>query len=223
MPKKILAIVVCFCPKTVKRFLWRRVFGFDIHPTANIGFSLVIPGSLVMRQNANIGHFNVIKGVSEVMLEYSASIGNLNWISGFPKNMVSGHFSGEHDRSPKLVIGEHSAITNRHLIDCTDTVSIGNFATVAGFRSQILTHSISIAESRQSSGSVVIGDYAFVGTGSIILPGSRLPSYSVLGAGAMLNKNYTEQYKLYGGVPARPLKNIDGDSAYFTRKTGYVI
>lgn len=223
MPKKILAIVVCFFPQAVKRFLWRRVFGFDIHPSAKIGFSLLIPDSLVMRQNAKIGHFNVIKGVGEVRLDCSAYIGNLNWISGFPKNMISGHFADQHARSPKLVIGEHSAITNRHLIDCTDTVSIGKFSTVAGFRSQILTHSISIAESRQRSGTVVIGDYTFVGTGSIILPGSSLPSFSVLGAGSMLNKNYTEEYKLYGGVPARPLININGDSAYFTRKTGYVI
>ncbi|MHB8210565.1 MAG: acyltransferase [Acidithiobacillus sp.] len=223
MPKKILAIVICFCPQTVKRFLWRRIFGFDIHPSARIGFSLVTPDSLVMRQNAKIGHFNVIKGVSEIILDCSASIGNLNWVSGFEKNTSSGHFTDQYDRSPRLLVGEHSSITSRHLIDCTDTVSIGKFATIAGFRSQILTHSISIAESRQRSGTVMIGDYTFVGTGSIILPGSFLPSFSVLGAGSMLNKNYTEEYKLYGGVPARPLKSINGDSAYFTRKIGYVI
>jgi len=223
MPKKILAIVVCFCPQTVKMFLWRRIFRFDIHSSAKIGFSLVIPNNLVMHQNASIGHFNVIKGVSEVILDCAASIGNLNWISGFPKNGESGHFADQYSRSPKLVVGEHSSITNRHLIDCTDTVCIGKFATIAGFKSQILTHSISIAESRQRSGTVAIGDYTFVGTGSIILPGSSLPSFSVLGAGSMLNKNYTEEYKLYGGVPARPLKSINGDSSYFTRKVGYVI
>lgn len=221
--KIIAAFVLIFLPTRLSRFLYRKLFGFQIHDSARIGMSLVIPGRLSMAKNSKIGHLNVIKGVAEVAIGESASVGSLNWISGFPKNTNSTHFSDQFNRSPKLVLGDHSAITNRHLIDCTDAVIIGRFTTFAGFRSQILTHSISINESRQRSGPVVIGDYAFIGTGSIILTNSCLPSFSVLGAGSVLNKQYSEEYQLYAGNPARPVKSLDHDAAYFNRKAGYVI
>jgi len=147
----------------------------------------------------------------------------LNWISGFPKDVNLLHFADQTDRAPKLTLGDHAAITNRHLIDCTDAVTIGRYSTFAGFKSQILTHSISIVDSRQRSGPVVIGDYTFVGTASIILPNSCLPSCSVLGAGSVLNKKYIDEYFLYAGNPARPVKKLECDSAYFIRTTGYVI
>ena len=89
--------------------------------------SLVMPGMLLMEEGSKIGHFNVIKGVSEVSLGVSASIGSLNWISGFPKNTNSSHFSDQVERVPKLIIGDHSAITNRHFIDCTDAITIWRY------------------------------------------------------------------------------------------------
>jgi acetyltransferase-like isoleucine patch superfamily enzyme len=221
--KIFLALLLIFFPSRVKRYIYEKLFGFQIHVSARIGMSLILPSKILMDRNSRIGHLNVIKGVTLVSLGESASIGNLNWISGFPEGAKSPHFADQISRSPKLFIGDHSAITNRHLIDCTDTVKIGRLSTFAGFRSQILTHSISITESRQLSGPVVIGDYAFVGSGSIILPNSCLPSYSVLGAGSVLNKNYDEEYQLYAGNPARPIKSLDRNSAYFGRKTGSVI
>lgn len=41
-------------------------------------------------------------------------------------------------------------------------------------------------------------------------------------AGAVLNKTYTEEWKLYGGVPAKPIKDISKDAKYFNRKIGFV-
>ena len=70
---------------------------------------------------------------------------------------------------------------------------------------------------------MTIGDYTFVGTGSIILLNSSLPSFSVLGAGSVLNKKYSEEYFLYAGNPARAVKKLEHDAAYFNRRTGYVV
>lgn len=223
MIRTLVAILLIFFSQRLKIFLYRRWFGYQIDNTSRIGFSLVMARNVVMQKNSSIGSLNVIKGLSVVSLGEDASIGNLNWISGFPENNPGPHFADQLGRAPKLLIGEHSAITNRHLIDCTDTVTIGRFSTFAGFRSQILTHSISIAESRQRSGPVVIGDYTFVGTASVILPNTCLPSFSVLGAGSVLNKKYTEEYQLYAGNPARLIKPLDASAAYFTREAGYVI
>ena len=219
----IAAILFMFLPLRLRLYCYRHVFGYKLHKTSRIGFSLLMSRNLKMTNNSSIGHLNVIKGLTEVSLGECASIGNLNWISGFPHNDQTDHFADQTCRSPKLIIGDHSAITNRHLIDCTDAVIIGCYSTFAGFRSQILTHSISITEARQRSGPVIIGDYTFVGTASIILPNSRLPNFSVLGAGSILNKKYSEEYYLYTGIPARPVKKLDRNAAYFCRKTGFVI
>ena len=223
MIKFFISVACIFFPWRLKRFIYKRFFHYDIHPSSKIGYSLVNVKYLRMGPNSKIGHLNVIKGLTEVTMAEHASVGSLNWIFGFPLNTGSAHFADEIDRTPKLIIGEHSAITNRHLIDCTNTVTLGRFATFAGFRSQILTHSISSIESRQRSGTVSIGDFTFVGTASVILPNSALPNYSVLGAGAVLNKKYTEEYQLYAGNPARPIKQLDKNSEYFKRKTGYII
>jgi hypothetical protein len=57
----------------------------------------------------------------------------------------------------------------------------------------------------------------------VLLGGSALPACSVLGAKSLLNRAYTEQYQLYGGVPAKPIKALPKTMAYFQRKTGYVM
>lgn len=222
MLKITLAIVILFLPWWIKKHVYRWMFNFEIEPGARVGLSLVYPSHLRMGKNSRIGHLNVIKGVHEVSLGESASIGNLNWITGFPVNILSPHFADQTARLPILVMGDHAAVTHRHLIDCTDTVTIGRFSTFAGFRSQILTHSISMTESRQHSGPVEIGDYTFVGTASIILPNTRLPNFSVLGAGSVLNKKYSDEYYLYAGNPAQAVKMLDHDAAYFKRQTGFV-
>jgi acetyltransferase-like isoleucine patch superfamily enzyme len=177
-----------------------------------------------MGANARIGHLTVCKGLSKLQLGDNASIGRLNWISAYPlTGSKVAHFSDETDRQPELVLGEHAAITNRHLIDCTGRVTVGRFSTIAGFRSQVLTHSINLARSRQTSAAVTIGDYCFLGTGVVVLPGSILPSQSVLGAGAVLNKAWSESGVLYAGVPAKPMKQLDASVGYFARSRGFVL
>ena len=110
------------------------------------------------------------------------------------KNWITGfpiadksNFQDFPNRKPYLIMGKDSAITKQHLIDCTDTVTI------------------------------TIGHHCFIGTRSIILPGSILPNQAVLGAGAVLKKQFTESFSLYGGVPAKFIKKMDENYAFFHR------
>jgi acetyltransferase-like isoleucine patch superfamily enzyme len=117
---------------------------------------------------------------------------------------------------------KHSSITKNHHIDCTNLIQIGDFVTVAGYSSQLLTHSINIELNIQDSNPIMIGDYCFVGTSSTILGGSVLPGYSVLGANSLLNKPFVNPYRLYGGNPAKEIKALGHDFKYFTRESGFV-
>lgn len=219
--KRFLALLAVLLPWRLRRMLLVSLFKYDIHPSARIGFAWVFPDHLKMAANAHIGNLTVCRGMQLLQLDEAAWLGNLNWITGFPAENRA-FFEGQADRRPELILKEHAAITNRHLIDCTDTVTIGKFTTFAGFRSQILTHSIDLPGCRQVAKPVSIGDYCFVGTGSIILAGAVLPNYSVLGAGSVLNKAYTDDHFLYAGNPARPVKPLSEELQYFTRTVGFV-
>jgi acetyltransferase-like isoleucine patch superfamily enzyme len=121
-----------------------------------------------------------------------------------------------------LTLGAHAAVTKSHHLDCTDRIDIGAFTTLAGYRSQLLTHSIDLAHNRQDAAPIVIGEYCFVGTAVVVLGGARLPARSVLGAKALLNHAHVEPGWLYAGVPARPVQALPEDAAYFRRTTGFV-
>ncbi|MES2307883.1 MAG: acyltransferase [Verrucomicrobiota bacterium] len=218
--KNLFRILVSLLPWPIRKFFLIHLYGFEIHPSASIGWAWVFPKKLRMGPGSRIDHGTVIKGVDEVVLEENASIGRLNWITGEPLNSKS--FSYNMNRRPKLVLKRESAITNRHLIDCTDTIKIREYSIVAGFRSQLLTHSIDLHKSVQDCRPIEIGAYCFVGTGVIVLGGSRLPDYCVLGAGSLLNHFQEETYSLYAGVPAKPIKKLDPHLEFFHRNKGYV-
>jgi serine acetyltransferase len=208
-------------PWPLRRRLLQRCFGYQIHPTARIGLAWVRPRRLVMEAGTEIGTLTVCKNLDLIHMHAESRIGRGNWITGFPSG-PSRHFAHEQDRKPELILGEHSAITNRHLIDCTSRVVIGRFTTFAGFQSQILTHSIDLETCRQSSAPVTIGEFCFIGTSCVILGGSVLPSYSALAAKSLLNTAFDETYALYGGMPARLLKRLCSEFRYFNRTIGMV-
>lgn len=221
MLKALLQVLMFVLPWRLRRAALVRLFGYDLAPGARIGFSVVLVKRCQMAADTRIGHLSMIKGLEELRIEPFGLIGNLNWITGFPMGGAR-HFQHETARWPSLFVGAHAAITHRHIIDCTDRVSIGAYATLAGFRSQILTHSIDLKANRQSCQPISIGAYCFVGTATVLLKGSALPDRSVLGAGSVLTKAMTEPGMLYSGVPAKLIRPIDAESGYFTRAVGYV-
>jgi acetyltransferase-like isoleucine patch superfamily enzyme len=218
-----LKILSFLLPWPLRRSFLKKVFKYDIHPTARIGMAWVFPKTLVMGARANIAHFTVAVNLDNITLGENAKIGRSNWITGFPTNTKSKHFAHQQHRESRLVMGAHSAITKHHHIDCTNIITIGKFATLAGYYSQLLTHSVDIVEGRQDSFPITIGDYSFLGTNVVLLGGAVLPNYSVLFAKSLLNKAYDEPYTLYGGVPAKPLQQLTPDAKYFTRTTGFIL
>jgi acetyltransferase-like isoleucine patch superfamily enzyme len=217
----VAGVLGLLLPWRLRRLFLRFVLGYNLHPRSRIGFSLVVPDYLEMSEGSRIGHFNLAKGLQAIRMGRASCIGNLNWITGYPRGAQE-YYGAVSNRRPELRIGEHSAITNRHLIDCTDLVEIGAYSTIAGFRSQILTHTIDFAASVQSCRPVHIGAYCFTGTSCVIVAGARLPNFSILGGNSLLNRTYDEEYTFYEGVPARPVRKLDPAMAYFARSVGFV-
>jgi len=175
-----------------------------------------------MGDGAKIDMFTIAIHLDKIEMGKNSKIGRGNWITGFPTNTEALPFKHQQERRAELIIGECSAITKNHHIDCTNLIQIGSFSTIAGYQTQMLTHSINILENRQDSAPIFIGDYTFVGTNTTLLGGAILPDFSVLGAKSLLNKPYSQKWMLYGGVPAKPLSELPKDAKYFHRTKGYV-
>lgn len=220
--RKILLILSTFLPWFLKYRFLNHFMKYQISKDARIGLSIITINHLKMEAGSNIGHFNVIINLDNLELGLNSTIGRSNWITGFSTKIKSKHFCHDKNRISELIIGKESAITKKHHIDCTNYIHIGDYVTIAGYNSQLLTHSIDIYEGRQDSHPIEIGDYSFVSTGVIILGGSKLPNKSVLAAGAVLNKNYNEEWKIYGGIPAKPIKDIAQNAKYFSRQQGFI-
>ena len=217
----LVRVLLVLTPWWLRRRLLMVFFKYDLAPTSHIGIAWIYPRRLVMEPFSRIGHLSICKGLDLMHLGENASIGRLNWITGFPLGDPR-HFAGTPNRRPELHVERHAAITHRHLIDCTNCVTVGEHTTVAGFRSQLLSHSIDLSQSRQDAQPIQIGRYCFVGTSAVVLGGACLPDYSVLGAMSLLNKSHKEQHSLYAGVPATRIRELPRDLAYFTRVQGFV-
>lgn len=218
----ILKILTTLMPWSIRRYLLQKFYGFKIDASARIGLSWVFPKKLIMGAHTRIDHFTVAVNLDLIQIDANATIGRNNWITGFPTQTDALHFKHQLDRKAELILGESSAITKNHHIDCTNTIKIGKFSTIAGYHSQFLTHSINVIDNIQDSAPITIGDYTFVGTNSVILNGAVLPSYSVLGAKSLLNKKFETEWTLYGGLPAKALSEIPKTAKYFSRHDGFV-
>jgi acetyltransferase-like isoleucine patch superfamily enzyme len=221
MAASILKILMFALPWQLRRPILQAVFGYELHPSSRIGFSWVYPKRLRMSERARIGHCTFSKGLDLIDMGRYATIGNLNWITAYPS--VGGvHFQHAPSRVPSLILEDQAAITSQHFLDCASQIRIGAFSTVAGLRSQFFTHSIDIQNGRQDTQPIDIGAFCLIATGTVVLPGASVPDYSVVSACSVVNRELTQSYRMYGGTPARPVKELPTDCAYFTRSVGFV-
>jgi len=216
MTKLLLQALLLPLPWSIRRRALVSLLGYDISPKARIGLSLVCPEHLTMKAGATIGHLNLMRGMEAICLDEGAIISHLNWIYGIPAAQLGG------TRRSELHLHEGAGITRRHLIDCSEHVTIGRFALVAGYGTQILTHAIDLREGKQGARPVVIGEYSLVGTRSVVLGGAVLPAFSALGAGSTLRDAPEATHQIYSGVPAKAAASVDPAAAFFARTTARV-
>ena len=58
---------------------------------------------------------------------------------------------------------------------------------------------------------VVIDDYCWIGMNVVILPGVHLGRRTIVGAGAVVTKSFSDGFCVIGGNPARVIKTIEKD------------
>ncbi|HVU93497.1 MAG TPA: hypothetical protein VHC23_14785 [Jatrophihabitans sp.] len=211
----IVALLLVLLPRRLKRFVARRLLGWDLHPTAHIGRSIVLAKHVSMGPGAVIGSFNVIRNLDELRMGAGAHIATRNFISCPPAAAQA--FAHVANRRAALIMGEHAMITIGHEIDCSDRVEIGAHSAIAGFRSQVLTHSVNLMTDRQTTGPVEIGHHVAIMSGCLLLNGTRIPDRSVISAGSVVTTKLTKELTFYRGNPAQPVRDLPANLGYFRR------
>jgi acetyltransferase-like isoleucine patch superfamily enzyme len=223
----ILAVIAIF-PTVLKKPFYRLCFGYRIGKRVKIGCTIIDARkcsiaddvtighlnvftqieSLSIDDHVRIGHLNVIRGGDEVQLGRYAEIIRLNEINSIPEPDVV------NKTDPRFLLGAGSIVTTGHKIDFTDRVEIGKRTIIGGRNSSIWTHN------RQRTEPITIGSFAYVGSEIRMAPGSKIPSRSIVGMGAVVTSALENENTLIGGVPAKPIKDLSSDDKFLIeRKT----
>ena len=183
------------------------LLGHRVAPGARIGFSLLLVPRLQLGPGSSIGHFNLIH-VRRLVLGVDSSIGRSNLLNGRISVLLAQRAAlGNRNRvlrapvpevasgPASLRIGHWSKITADHKIDCTCSVRIGRYATVAGSGSQVWTHGY--VHARQGpdryrvDGPVYIGNNVYIGSACIVTTGVQIADGIIVGAGTTVARSLT--------------------------------
>lgn len=177
---------------------------------------------MIIKQNALLlnsdivfwGHSNVISLSPNARIEnYSIKIyGNNNKISiGENCQMKDGEFWIEDDNN-EIIIGAHTTIqanTQLATIEGCKIVVVEDCM----FSSDIVirtgdSHSIVDADNKRinKSADINIGNHCWVGNRAMIMKGTKIPSNTIIGAGAIVSKQFEQENTVIAGIPARIIK-----------------
>jgi acetyltransferase-like isoleucine patch superfamily enzyme len=203
--RRLWVLLIPFLPANWRRTVGVKILGWDVHPTAYIGRSLIAARHVSLGPEAIIGPFNVFRDLEELRLARGANIGGRNWIAGHP--LADTVFTSPNRRS-SLIMGEWAKITVGHDIDCSDQVVMGAHAGIIGFRCQVLTHSLDLVRDVQVSAPVELGERSVVMSGCLLLSGTRVPARSIISAGSVVTTKLTKEQVFYRGNPAEAVRDL---------------
>ncbi|HEX3146263.1 MAG TPA: hypothetical protein VHQ64_19975, partial [Pyrinomonadaceae bacterium] len=220
--------IIALFPSFLKRPCYRLFFGYKVGRRVRIGLSIIDSDGCEIGDDTRIGHFNVIIGVRRLTLGDHVRIGHLNIIRGGDE-VTFGRYAelirmNEINSIPdpdvvnpvdsRITIGPGTIVTTGHKIDFTDRVEIGRRVIIGGRNSSLWTHN------RQRTKPISIGDFAYVGSEIRMAPGAAIPARCIVGIGSVIVGKVDGEGWLVGGVPAKPLKQLNAEDLFLIeRKT----
>jgi len=109
-------------------------------------------------------------------------------------------------------IGKNTWVGPFTILDGTGGLKIGDYCSIsAGV--QIYTHdtvkwALSGGKCEYEYAPVEIGNYCFIGAGTIILKGVKIGNHCVVAAHSLVNRNF-EDYSIIAGVPAKKIGEVE--------------
>ncbi len=117
------------------------------------------------------------------------------------------HWRAEFYAVENIVIGDNCIVGDTAFLDGRSGLVLGNNVNV-GSHVSIYTreHKVDSPTFEETGAAVHIGDYAWVASHAVVLPGVSIGEGAVVAAGAVVTKDVPD-YTVVGGNPARHIKN----------------
>ncbi len=221
-PRMLVLGLVALLPSFVMRPFYRLFFGYKIGKRVKIGLSIIDALNCQINDDVRIGHFNVIMQVEKLTIGDHVKIGHLNVIRGGDEVSL-GRYAElirlneinsipdpivVNETDPRFLLGDGSIITASHKIDFTDRVEIGRRTILGGRNSSLWTHN------RQRTKPIIIGSHSYIGSEIRMAPGATVPSRCIVGIGAVITGELSNEGYLIGGVPAKAIKALTSDDQF---------
>lgn len=107
-------------------------------------------------------------------------------------------------------------------IEATNGIIIGDYSNIgpnAGLLSA--NHNLIDNTKYDASPPIKIGKFCWIGMNAVILPGVELGDFTIVGAGAVVSKSFTDGYCVLGGTPAQIINYLDKDACEQFSKSKY--
>lgn len=91
-------------------------------------------------------------------------------------------------------------------------ITIGNHVTIApdvSFATHDASANFYLENTSDIYGRINIGNYVFIGMGSMILPGVTIADHTIIAAGSIVTKSFQESEIVIGGNPAKKIGTIE--------------
>lgn len=212
-----------FIINRLKIFFYKLLLGYDISYKASLGlFSIFIVQKLELKDGSSIGAFCLFYNCNCVKIDTNAKIYRFVHIMGARLVYVGASsligvkariFARECDRlangvinGGRFIIGSNVTITNEHIFDITGNILIKEKVVIGGRHSMFYTHGFDCFGGF-SYGDIILSRNIYVGANVIFLPGIRIGSNIVIGAGTVVSKSLNSS----GSYVGNPVRKVSDD------------
>lgn len=106
--------------------------------------------------------------------------------------------------APGLSIGCYIFAKKESPIYIGDYTIVASNVCVAGF-----SHDLYDYNKYPSKGGIKIGSYCWLGVNSVVLPGVEIGNHTIVAAGAVVTKSFSDGFCILAGNPAKKIKDLN--------------
>lgn len=110
----------------------------------------------------------------------------------------------------RLYIGKNSIVMRiGQYVQAEGNIFVGNYVRIANFCTLMSTNHDLYDHAKKHPKPIIIHDYCWIGTHSIILAGVTLGPKTIVGAGSVVTKSFPEGYCVVAGNPAKVIRYLE--------------
>jgi maltose O-acetyltransferase len=207
----------------IKEFIIQAMRKSKLRKRNYIGTKCHIAGDAVLKGNNRLGY--LCKLGQNVCLGKNVSVGNLAQISNITVEENSCIESGvicTGSGNGKIIVGRESYIGINNVLDCSDSITIGDYVHIAGPSTGLWTHTsaqmclneIPLKEKDKKyrpTAPITIENNVYIGGNCTVYPGVTIGHHSIIAPNSAVTKD-VKPYSRVGGVPAKLLKEVSNIS-----------